>query len=105
MTSHAGKDLGNNNLEIKIPTFTTLLSLRGISIPHKSNNLEILKLNNENIIISYISTIQNTGFSTQANGYDRSTTSEYIINLMFTGPVGIWTGLGWPRIETGGGRL
>jgi len=21
------------------------------------------------------------------------------------GDVGIWTGLGWPRIETGGGRL
>jgi len=46
-------------------------------------------LNNENIIISYIYThiiisyiytIQNTGFSTQANGYARPATLKYIIN-------------------------
>ena len=27
------------------------------------------------------------------------------MDLQEVGCVGIWTGLGWPRIETGGGRL
>jgi len=27
------------------------------------------------------------------------------VGHVFTKPVHIWTGLGWPRIETGGGRL
>jgi hypothetical protein len=43
MTSHAGKDLRKNNLEIKIPTFTKFLALRGVPIPHKIHNFEILK--------------------------------------------------------------
>jgi len=34
---------------------------------------------------------------------------RYVGNIMMDlqelGCVGIWTGLGWPRIETGGGRL
>jgi len=43
MTPQAGKNLRKNNLEIKIPTFTTFLALRGVSIPHKINNFENLK--------------------------------------------------------------
>jgi hypothetical protein len=33
MTSPAGKDLRKNNLDIKIPKFTTFLALRGVPIP------------------------------------------------------------------------
>jgi len=29
----------------------------------------------------------------------------WIISISRRWDVGIWTGLGWPRIETGGGRL
>ena len=30
---------------------------------------------------------------------------RWVDNVRMDLQVGIWTGLGWPRIETGGGRL
>jgi len=30
---------------------------------------------------------------------------RWVDNIRMDRDVGIWTGLGWPRIETGGGRL
>jgi hypothetical protein len=43
MTSQASKNLRKNNLEINIPTFTTFVALRGVSIPHKINTFENIK--------------------------------------------------------------